>query len=144
MIKLGKENWLTEKQKKILKLREEGYTQKEIAEKMDTTRSNISVIEKNARRNIEKSEKTLEIAELLKSPIKFEIDSEVDIHDIPRIIFRKADEENIKINLSGPELLRKVRKKADSAFKDKKLKGKIEVGISQDGTLQIQGTSPEK
>lgn len=140
---MGEENWLTEKQKEVLKLREKGYTQNEIAKKMGTTRSNISVIEKNARRNIAKSEKTLEIADLLKAPIKFEIDREVNIHDIPRIIFRKADEKNIKIKLSGPELLRKVREKADSAFKDKKLVGKIKVGISQDGSVNLQGIKPE-
>lgn len=137
------ENWLTQKQKKILKLREEGHTQSEIAEKMETTRSNISVIEKNARRNISKSEKTLEIAELIKAPIKLKIDREVDIHDIPRIIYRKADEENIKINLSGPELLKKVREKADTAFEDKKLIGEIEIGISKKGNVRIQGVKPK-
>ncbi len=133
------EDWLTEKQKKVLKLREKGYTQSEIARKTDTTRSNICVIEKNARRNIEKSKNTLEIAKLLKYPVRFEIDREVDIYDIPRIIFRKADDKNIKINISGPELLRKVREKANLAFEDNKLIGKVEVGISRDGSLAING-----
>lgn len=140
---MSKKSWLTDKQKKILELREEGYSQSEIAEKLDTTRSNISVIEKNAKQNIKKSEKTLEIAELIKSPKKFEIDEEVDIHDIPRIIYRKADDENIKINLPGPELLKKVREKADQAFEDKKLIGEIEIGISKKGNVRIQGVKPK-
>lgn len=135
---MTKKHWLTEKQKKVLRMREEGKSQAQIANEMGTTRSNISAIENNARKNIEKSERTLELAEILKSQIKFTIEKPVDIYDIPRIVFKKGDEENIKINLTGPELLRKVKRKAEPVLQGKELKGGITVGISQDGEVRIE------
>ncbi len=128
---------------RILELREKGLSQSEIADKMGTTRSNISAIEKNARRNIKKSENTLEIAEMLKFPVTFEIEGEGDIHDLPRKIYERGDEEDIKIKLSSPELLEKLREKADSALEDKEVVGKVKIGISREGGISIVAEAPQ-
>lgn len=142
--KMPEDHWLTEKQSEVLKLREEGLSQSEIAERMGTTRSNISAIERNARRNIRKSRRTLELAEVLKAPVIFEIEEGVDLYDVPRIIFEKGDEEGINVNLSGPELLRKAREDADPALQQKEVLGKIKVGITRDGEVNIEAEKPSQ
>lgn len=131
------EHWLTEKQVEVLRLREDGKPQSEIAEMMGTTRSNISAIERNARRNIEKSKATLEMAKVLKAPVNLEIEKGVGLYAIPKLVFERGDDENINIDLSGPELLRKIRNKADPALKGKEVVGKLTIGISREGEVNI-------
>lgn len=104
---------------------------------MGTTRSNISTIEKNARRNLEKSRKTIEIAKALKAPLTFEIGEGLSLYDLPELIYSKADEEGTKINMDGPELLRKIRKNADGVLNDKQTTGKIRIGIRRNGKVNI-------
>lgn len=131
------EHWLTEKQMEVLKLREKGLSQSEISERMDSTRSNISAIERNARKNIEKSRRTLEAAKVLRAPISLEISEGTKIYDIARIIFEKGNEEDIDINLSGPELLREVRKNVKSALQEKKIQKPIKIGINERGEVSV-------
>lgn len=135
---MPKNHWLTDKQIEILKLRESGLSQSEIAERLGTTRSNVSAIERNARRNIQKSERTLELAKVLKAPVTLEIGKGTELYEIPRIVFDKGDEEDININLNGPKLLRKVREDADAVLQKKKVVGKIKVGISRDGEVSLE------
>ena len=50
---------LTERQVEVLKLREQGQTQQEVAEQLGTTDSNISAIERAAEQNVTKARRTL-------------------------------------------------------------------------------------
>ncbi|KXA96620.1 hypothetical protein AKJ38_02980, partial [candidate division MSBL1 archaeon SCGC-AAA259I14] len=99
---------------------------------------NVSAIERNARRNIQKSERTLELAKVLKAPVTLEIGKGTELYEIPRIVFDKGDDEDININLNGPKLLRKVREDAAAVLQKKKVVGKIKVGISRDGEVSLE------
>ncbi|MGM0590756.1 MAG: sigma factor-like helix-turn-helix DNA-binding protein, partial [Halobacteriota archaeon] len=46
---------LTERQVEVLELREQGYTQREVADRLGTTDSNVSAIERAAEQNVEKA-----------------------------------------------------------------------------------------
>lgn len=120
-------------------MREKGKPLKEIAEKMGTTKSNISAIERSARKNIEKSRRTLELAKVLKTPLIFEINGRIDLFKVPRLIYEKADLEGIKVRKGGPELLKEIREEANAAIENRKVTGTIKVGITREGEIRIEG-----
>mgnify|MGYP002338702244 CR=1 FL=1 len=55
----------------VLELRKQGQTQQEVADRLGTTDSNISAIERAAERNIKKARRTLELVRTVRSPIQF-------------------------------------------------------------------------
>ncbi len=57
---------LTDKEIKVLELRQKGLTQIEVAEKLRISQAAVSSFEKNAYRKIQDAERTLEIAKRLK------------------------------------------------------------------------------
>lgn len=96
--------FLTGRQLEILKRRQDGKTQLEIARLLGTSRENISILEKRARENVEKARKTLEVYEKL-TAIEIDLKNIGDIVKIPRTIFEKADTLSIKVASSATDIL---------------------------------------
>ncbi|MDK2781594.1 MAG: HTH-type transcriptional regulator, fmd operon transcriptional regulator [Archaeoglobi archaeon] len=101
--------FLTDEQIEVLRLRMRGLSQKEIAEILKTTRANVCIIEKRARRNIERALKTIEIWKKINSRAEIEIPSGTDLMDIPQIIFEKANENDVKVKYSFLELIEHIK-----------------------------------
>jgi Tfx family DNA-binding protein len=57
----------------VLRLRQSGLTQEDIARRIKTTRANVSLIEKRARENIDRSRETLKEWESIVSPDSGEV-----------------------------------------------------------------------
>jgi len=99
--------FLTPRQLEILKLRQAGKTQREIARLLGTSRENISIAEKRARENIRKAKKTLEEYERI-TAIEIDISGIKDIVKLPKLIYKEADKLNIKVSHSATDILELV------------------------------------
>jgi Tfx family DNA-binding protein len=63
-----------QKQWKILELRARGSTQLETAKKLGTSRSNVSMIERRAKKKLDKARETIQIYEALHTSRKVPVD----------------------------------------------------------------------
>lgn len=132
-----KESFLTETQTKVLKLKSKGLSQSEIAEKLDTSRSNICSLEKRAKQNIQRAEKTLDLAEKIQSPISVKIHVDEDILDAAKRLFSKADEAEIHVNSDTPEIMSKIRNKAEDKLEGRRAIEEIKLSLSSDGEVNV-------
>ncbi|MEM3073930.1 MAG: Tfx family DNA-binding protein, partial [Nitrososphaerales archaeon] len=88
---------LTERQIEVLKLRAQGLTQEEVAKKLQTSRENVTILEKRAYQNIKLARETLAALKTFGISTSVVIKPGTHLVDIPRLILDKADEANIKV-----------------------------------------------
>jgi|Deesub1362A_J573_1020465.scaffolds.fasta_scaffold00862_11 hypothetical protein len=127
--------FLTDEQIRVLRLRARGLSQKEIAEILNTTRANICVIEKRARRNIERALKTIEEWKKINSKVEIEIKEGTDIMDIPPLIFNKSNEEGIKVKYGFVELVEHIRKSVPGKIEKRIVKEPLRIYVSETGEV---------
>lgn len=132
-----KETFLTETQEKVLKLRSEGLTQADIAEKLETSRSNICSLEKRAKQNIKKAENTVNLAKKIQSPVKLTIKSNEDILDSVKRLFSKANEADIHVASDTPSLISKIQKEAGQKLEGRRSVEEIKLFITPDGEVIV-------
>lgn len=132
------ESFLTETQIKILKLRKKGLTQEEIAKLMNTSRANISMIEKRAKENIEKAKNTLKIYTDIIAPLKITIREGTDVFDIPKLIFKKSDEGDIHVRYSSLEILELINKNAKEYIDKRIVKKSFTINILENGEISFK------
>lgn len=128
---------LTERQVKVLELREKGQTQQEVADQLGTTDSNISAIERAAEQNIEKARRTLELVQTVRSPIQFSVSSGTSFDDLVASVYSHADEAGIKIAYCRPELYTHLYGVLEECTNQNELKTTIDVGITNDGEVKV-------
>ncbi len=128
---------LTEEQKKVLRLRDEGYTQREIAQMLGTSRANISIIEKRARLNLEKAKATIKEYSIMLAPAKVRIKKGVDVLSIPKLIFKQADKRGIKVRLNSIELIAKINAEKKDKIENRIITEEFEVYIAKNGEVII-------
>ncbi len=131
------ESFLTETQIKILKLRKKGLTQEEIAKIMNTSRANISMIEKRAKENIEKAKNTLKIYNNIMAPVKITIREGTDVFDIPKLIFKKSDEGDIHVRYSSLEILELINKNVKEYIDKRIVKKSFTINILENGEISF-------
>ena len=128
---------LTDRQIQILKMRSMAMSQTEIALELGTTKSNISIIEGQAKANIERAKNTMKIVKMLQASIWIDIEPNTDIYEIPGIIFAEADKKNIWIPKGGPSVLAFIEKQVRDRLRERKVLEKIEIGITDKGDILI-------
>lgn len=131
------DTFLTETQTKVLKLREKGLSQSEVAEKLNSSRANICTIEKRARRNIDRAKKTLELAAKIQAPISVEIRAGEDVLDSAKTFFSKADKAGIHVGLDTPELISKIEGEVKEKLKGRRAEEKIELTLTSKGNVIV-------
>jgi Tfx family DNA-binding protein len=131
------ESFLTDRQKQILELRLQGYTQDKIAVILKTTRSNVSIIEKRARQNINRAKATLRDWEQLQSPLSIKIQEGTDIMKIPRIIFKEADQNGIKVYENTLDIISKIHETIPEAALHRRVNRTINIFIGRNGEVSI-------
>jgi Tfx family DNA-binding protein len=131
------DSFLTETQIEVLKLRKKGLTQEEIAKIFGTSRANISMIEKRARENIKKAYNTIKIYNRIMAPLSIEIEEGTDVLNIPDIVFKKADEEDIKVKYNTLELIELIKENASEFIEKRTVKKKFKVYILENGDLDV-------
>ena len=128
---------LTERQVEVLELREQGQTQQEVADRLGTTDSNISAIERAAEQNVEKAHRTLELIRTVRSPVQFSVSPGTSFDDLVASVYSHADEAGIKIAYCRPELYTHFYGVLEECTNQNELTTTIDVGITNEGEVRV-------
>jgi Tfx family DNA-binding protein len=132
------ENVLTRRQAEVLALRERDVSQADIADRLGTSRANVSSIEASARENISKARETVAFAEALRAPVRVVLDAGTDLYDVPARVFDECDEVGVKVNYTAPELMKLVSDAAGDAVSGRNIEQELLVGITSDGEVRVR------
>ena len=138
------ESFLTDLQRKVLEFRAKNMTQDEIAKLLGTSKANISIIEKRARKNIEKAINTLSIWEEINSLLSIRIEAGTDIFTIPELVYNEGDKRGIKIPLSTVDIISTIANKAEDIVENRILKQPVKLFITRDNRIGIRPINPKE
>jgi len=128
---------LTDRQVEVLELRREGYTQQEVADRLGTTGSNVSAVERAARANIEKAERTLELVATLRAPVRFTASAGESFDDLVDEVYARSDEAGVTVAYPRPKLYSVLYEDLAAAASQNRLAVPVEVGVSADGDVTV-------
>ncbi|MHC1592455.1 MAG: Tfx family DNA-binding protein [Methermicoccaceae archaeon] len=131
------ETFITPRQLEVLKLRATGLTQEEVADRIGTTKQNVSTLERKAKQNIERARRTVMLAKLLAAPVWLEARVGDDIEKLSFDVYQSCDEKKIHIVHDRLELLSLIRGKAGEKVRHRLVVSPFELGITKDGELLI-------
>jgi Tfx family DNA-binding protein len=136
-------NALTRRQAVVLARRARGAAQSDIAERLGTSRANISKVESSARENVSKARETVAFSEALLAPVQVEIEPTTDLYDVPDMVYDACDEANVKVSLSAPEVLKTVSDDAADGVTNQTVEVPLLVTVSGDGDLRVRVTDEQ-
>ncbi|MCD6480396.1 Tfx family DNA-binding protein [Candidatus Bathyarchaeota archaeon] len=128
---------LTPTQFEVLRLRLEGLSQEEVAERLGTTRQNISIIERRAKRNLRLAEETLRAYRELVAASSVEVPPETHLVDIPRMVIDAADEAGVKLRANFTRIYDEIRFKAGKCVRGVKTIKPLKILIFKDGDIEV-------
>jgi len=128
---------LTEMQARVLGLRIKGLSQAEIARMLKTSRANVCILERRARENIARAERTLALAARLRAPVVLAIKAGEDVLDIPKRLLKAADAAKVKVGLSTPELIARIRERAGDKLRGRYTAEGFDLMLTAEGELLI-------
>jgi hypothetical protein len=134
------DTFLTERQTQVLMLRERGLTQSEIAERFGTTRANVTNIESSANANVDAASKTVELVDMLSSPVRVEIPRGTDVFDVPQRVYSACDSADVKADCSAVELVERLRKEQAEVLQGNAVRQPIRIVVSHTGDVRIYST----
>ena len=130
-------SFLTKRQLAVLRLRQAGLTQEEIARRIKTTRANISLIEKRARENVERSRETLKEWNSIISPVRITIKKGTDVMTIPELVFAEADRSGIHVRTDSIGLITLIKKEKGDSIANRVVTVEFEIDIALSGEVNI-------
>lgn len=131
------DTFLTEAQLRVLELRMRGLTQAEIARKLKTSRANVSILERRARENIAKAERTLKLLERLKAPVIITVKEGDDILQVPKKIFEAADVAKIRVKQGTAEIIAKIKEEAGDRIHGRSVTKNFNIALTSNGEILI-------
>jgi Tfx family DNA-binding protein len=134
---MASKSFLTKRQVAVLRMRQIGLTQDEIARRIKTTRANVSLIEKRARENIDRSRETIKEWESIVSPVRLVIKKGTDVIKIPGTVFDEADKKGIHVKPNSLDLITRIKKEKGSVILNRTLDEDIEIDITDNGEVNI-------
>ena len=129
------ETFLTERQAEVLALRNDGMTQREIADRLGTSVANVSGIESAARRNVDAAARTLDLARLLECAVRFPVEGGTDLRELVDEVYALGDESDLRVAYAEPELTTRLHDHLGDLIEDRRLVEGVEVGITHDGEV---------
>ena len=130
-------SFLTKRQLAVLRLRQAGLTQEEIARRIKTTRANISLIEKRARENVERSRETIREWNSVISPVRVTVKKGTDVMTVPHLVFAEADKASIHVKTDSIGLITLIKKEKGSAITNRIVNEPFEIDIANSGEVAI-------
>jgi HTH-type transcriptional regulator, fmd operon transcriptional regulator len=134
----GRESLLTDRQYEVLRLRQQGLSQAEVAKSFGTTRSNISILEKRAHDNIERAKRTLQQWMMIQAPISLKVREGTDVFDLPKMIFEAADRRSLQLPTTSLDIIVQLRRKAPQLFRRRAIMKDVEIFVTEEGEILIQ------
>lgn len=135
---------LTRRQAEVLSLRERGLSQSEIADRLGTSRANVSSIESSARDNVEKARETIAFAEALHAPVRVRIEAGIDLYDVPQLVYDACDETGVKVTHSAPDLMKAISDAAGDAVEGRQVDAPLVVSVTNDGRVGVRRPEPNE
>ncbi|WP_439027781.1 Tfx family DNA-binding protein [Haloarchaeobius sp. DT45] len=132
------ESVLTRRQAEVLALRERGYAQAAIAERLGTSRANISSVESTARDNVAKARETVAFADALSAPVRITVETGTDLYDVPQQVYDACDEVDVKVPYTAPDLMKVVNDAAGSAVDGREVGDDLLISVTTDGSVQVR------
>jgi len=129
---------LTDRQAEVLALREQGLRQADIADRLGTSRANVSSVEASARDNVERARETVAFAEALSSPVRVEIPQGTDLYDAPKHVYDACDEAGVKVNQTAPDLMKTIGDRAGDAVHGREVRERLFVTVAADGAIRVR------
>jgi Tfx family DNA-binding protein len=129
---------LTRRQAAVLALRERGLKQRTIAERLDTSRANVSGIEASARENVERARETVAFVEALEAPVRVLVSADTDLYDVPRQVYDACDEAGVKVDYTAPELMNAVGERAGEAVRGRAVREQLSVSVTREGEVRVR------
>ena len=133
------DSFLTDRQIEVLRLRQLGSSQQEVADRLGTTRSNISILEKRAHQNIARAERTLQQWMMIRAPITCRAKAGTDVFDLPRMVFAAADERGMRLPVTSLDIVVQLRRRAPRLFKKRALEQDAEIYVTEEGDVLVEG-----
>ncbi len=134
----GRTGSLTKIQLDVLKLRIAGLTQEEVAGRLGTTRQNVSLVERRARRNVEKAEETIAAYKRLNIAASITLKPATHLVDVPRMLVDAADAAGVRISGDFSQVYRDLRHSAGERIKGPRVVEAVEVHILRDGEIFVE------
>jgi Tfx family DNA-binding protein len=134
------DSFLTTRQLEVLKLRQQGRSQQEVAEVLGTTRSNVSILEKRAQSNIARAERTVRQWMMIQAPISLRISAGTDVFDLPALIFQEADRRSIQLPTNSLDIIVQLRRRAPHLFRKRYVSQDVDLYVTAEGELLLQAS----
>ena len=131
-------SFLTARQLEVLQLRHQGLSQQDVADRLGTTRSNISILEKRAHQNILRAERTVQQWMMIRAPIHLFVKGGTDVFDLPRMIFAAADEKGIRLPVTSMDILVQLRRNAPRLFHKRALERDARIYVNKSGAVLVE------
>ena len=131
-------NVLTRRQAEVLALRERGMRQRDIAERLGTSRANVSNVEASARENVARATETIAFAEAVGSPVRVSIPAGTDLFDVPTLVYDACDDADVKVEHTAPELMTHISEAAGDAVEGRAVHEPLLVGVTDDGEVRVR------
>lgn len=131
------DTFLTERQREVLVLRQEGMTQREIADEFGTSAANVSMIQKSAEENVKKARRTVELAKYIRTPQRVEVEAGDHIDDVVETVYDMGDVQGVKIEYSKPELYSHIYTTLSDLFDGERFDASVGIGITDDGKVEF-------
>jgi len=128
---------LTERQVEVLELREQGLTQRAVADRLGTTGSNVSAVERAAERNVEQARRTLGLIRTIRSPVRLTVDAGTSFDDLVDAVYERGDEDGVKIAYCRPELYAHLFGQLEPHTGRNRLEDDVEIGLTRDGEVKV-------
>ncbi|MBX8630897.1 MAG: Tfx family DNA-binding protein [Thermoplasmata archaeon YP2-bin.285] len=128
---------LTERQIEILMMRKEGCTQKEIADRLDISRQDVSILERRALRNLSAAADAISAAARAGVACTFKLSSGTHILDAAKKVIEEADRMQIRLKSSAIGVTSMIRAAASNAIAGGVLQKEIAVTILPDGRVTM-------
>lgn len=131
------ETVLTERQVEVLELREQGYTQQEVADELGTSDSNVSAIERAAKENVAKARRTLELLRALRAPVRFTVPPNATFDDLLETVYDQGDGAGVKVKYCRPELQSHLYGELEPYTDGNRLETGVTVGLTEAGDVRV-------
>jgi Tfx family DNA-binding protein len=128
---------LTERQVEVLELREEGHTQREVAEMLGSTGSNVSAIERAAERNVEDARRTLQLIRTIRSPVRITVEADTSFDELIDRVYERGDESGTKVDYCRPELYAHLFGRLEAHTTRNRLDTAVTLGLTRDGDVRV-------
>ncbi len=140
MVRRYEDTFLTEEQVKVLRMRSEGMSIDEIAERMGVSKACVHAVLRKAVRTVERAKNTLRLYAKILGGVTLSFDVGTRIQEFVNDIFRTADNHGIKIGMGSLSIFMKVMRSLPKCvdLEKERLTCRLAVTIGRDGDVTVK------